>query len=445
MKIIEDYAFYGCTGLTSFVIHDSVTSIGTGAFGLCENLSSVTIPESVKSIGSEAFRECTSLSSITIPNSVTEIAELTFYGCTSLDSVTIGNSVASISEKAFYCCSGLTSIDIPNSVKIIGESAFEGCRGLTEVFIPDSVTTICDRAFSGCELLLILIPQSVTKFGYMPFDAKFLIKASKPLGEDNENYGADKVIYGVAYDDFYVYADEGKTWIAAYLGDGDKVNIPETVVGIDPDAFYYCDGLKYNRYDNADYLGNKQNPYLALMSTGFFYEGFRTINDSCKIIVQYAFISSCELTSLTIPNSVKTIESEAFTGCKKLSSIYVPKSVSLMCETAFTGCDDLTIYCEAESQPNGWNSNWNPDDRPVVWGATMPTAVNESAANAVNIYAYDNTIIIENATDEIRVYDSTGNLICRDSIHRIRTEITINNTGIYIVKTGNVVKRVMVH
>ena len=87
----------------------------------------------------------------------------------------------------------------------------------------------------------------------------------------------------------------------------------------------------------------------------------------------------------------------------------------------------------------------NTDNSPVVWGATMPTAINESAANAVNIYACDNTIIIENATDEIRVYDSMGKLICRDAMDRIRSEITINNPGIYIVKTGGTVKRVVVN
>ena len=62
-----------------------------------------------------------------------------------------------------------------------------------------------------------------------------------------------------------------------------------------------------------------------------------------------------------------------------------------------------------------------------------------------NIYAYGNTIVVENATGEIRVYDAMGKLICMDTTNRVRAEITINDTGIYIVKTGNVVKRVMVN
>ena len=82
----------------------------------------------------------------------------------------------------------------------------------------------------------------------------------------------------------------------------------------------------------------------------------------------------------------------------------------------------------------------------IVWeSATEPsTPITESAANAVNIYAYGRNIVVENATDEICVYNAMGKLICRDAINRVRTEIPIKGTGVYIVKTGNVVKRVMV-
>ena len=73
------------------------------------------------------------------------------------------------------------------------------------------------------------------------------------------------------------------------------------------------------------------------------------------------------------------------------------------------------------------------------------TAVTESAANAVNIYATGKTIVVENATEEIRVYNAMGALVCRDAINRVRTETPINGTGVYIVKTGNVVKRVVVN
>ena len=38
-----------------------------------------------------------------------------------------------------------------------------------------------------------------------------------------------------------------------------------------------------------------------------------------------------------------------------------------------------------------------------------------------------------------------GALVGRDAINRVPTEIPVNGTGVYIVKTGGVVKRVMVN
>ena len=130
---IGDYAFYGCSSLTSVTIPNSVMSIGRRAFYGCTDLTSVTIPNNVTSIGNYAFRDCNGLTSITIPNSVTSIEDGAFYECRGLTSVTIGNSVTSIGDYAFTRCSGLISVTIGSSVTNIGEYAFSGCTGLTSV------------------------------------------------------------------------------------------------------------------------------------------------------------------------------------------------------------------------------------------------------------------------------------------------------------------------
>ena len=81
----------------------------------------------------------------------------------------------------------------------------------------------------------------------------------------------------------------------------------------------------------------------------------------------------------------------------------------------------------------------------AVWEKENNTSVAETAANAINIYARGNTIIVENATDEIRVYNAMGALVCGDVACRVRAEINVNGAGVYIVKVGNVAKRVMVN
>ena len=167
---LGDYAFYGCSGLTSLTIPSSVTSIGKAAFSGCSGLTSLTIPSGVTSIGEAAFSGCSGLTSLTIPSSVTSIGNYAFYDCSSLTSLTIPSSVTSIGYAAFYDCSSLTSLTIPSSVTSIGEAAFSGCSGLTSLTIPSGVTSIGEAAFSGCSgLTSLTIPSGVTSIGEAAF------------------------------------------------------------------------------------------------------------------------------------------------------------------------------------------------------------------------------------------------------------------------------------
>ena len=168
---IGHYAFGGCSSLTSITIPDSVTSISDHAFYGCSSLTSVTIPASVTSIDYNAFDGCSSLTSITIPDSVTSISGYAFYGCTSLASITIPDSVISIEEWAFGGCTSLTSVTIPDSVISIEQGAFWDCSSLTSITIPDSVTSIGHYAFEGASSLTsVTIPTSVTSISSYAFD-----------------------------------------------------------------------------------------------------------------------------------------------------------------------------------------------------------------------------------------------------------------------------------
>ena len=75
---IGDFAFDGCSSLTSITIPNSVMSIGNSAFAWCEGLTSISIPNSVTSIGWEAFNGCSSLKSIKIPKGLTNIGSDAF-------------------------------------------------------------------------------------------------------------------------------------------------------------------------------------------------------------------------------------------------------------------------------------------------------------------------------------------------------------------------------
>ena len=59
---IGDYAFYGCSSLTSVELPETITSIGDFAFGGCTSLKpGITIPENVESLGAYVFTNCPNL------------------------------------------------------------------------------------------------------------------------------------------------------------------------------------------------------------------------------------------------------------------------------------------------------------------------------------------------------------------------------------------------
>lgn len=170
VSCIGSGAFYDCKSLHSIVIPDSVSCIGDCVFFHCESLSSVVIPDGVTSIGDYAFSGCCSLTDIVIPDSVTSIGESAFEGCTSLSSLVIPDSVTRIGNGAFNACYSLSNIVIPNGVTRIGSWTFGYCSSLSNIILPDGVTSIGDGAFVGCtSLKSLVIPNGVTRIGTWTF------------------------------------------------------------------------------------------------------------------------------------------------------------------------------------------------------------------------------------------------------------------------------------
>ena len=124
--------------------------IGEFAFSGCSGLTSLTLPAGITEIDSYAFQHCSGLTSLTLPAGITKIGEFAFVGCSGLTSLNLPDGITKIGYEAFSGCSGLTSLTIPDGITSIGGSAFSGCSGLTSLTIPSSITYISGSAFAGC-------------------------------------------------------------------------------------------------------------------------------------------------------------------------------------------------------------------------------------------------------------------------------------------------------
>ena len=342
---IGRYAFQSCEGLVSMVVPGNVKAIQGLTFGSCFNLADVTIEEGVTDIETQAFSWCTSLKNINIPNSITKIGVEAFYGCTELENIIVSENntafksidgnlyskdgkillmyamgkriaefiipegVLTIGEYAFAHYAENISVIMSNSIVSIEQRAFYQCTGLNNVKLSNNLVSIGENAFGGCTgLKSTVLPRSITKIDTWAFSVSAILfceAESKP----------DK-------------------WSLAWTNNESTVLWGVIRLGKTDDGLLWCEQVNPSR------------------------------------ITIYGFED--KKTTVTIPSeingvSITEIKERAFANCSSLISIVIPDGIAIIGADAFVECTNLTIYCEVETQPSGWSSDWNSSDCTVEW------------------------------------------------------------------------------
>ena len=331
---IGEYAFDGCTGLTSITIPDSVTSIGDYAFTGCTGLVDIAVAKGNAKYHSsgDCIIETNSRTLVlgcqnsVIPSdgSVTRIGDNSFYYCEQLHSISIPDSVTSIGEWAFFYCTELTSITIPDSVTSIGNCAFQNCSGLTSVTIGNGVTSIGDSAFA-----------STAWYNNQP----------------NGLVYAGKVAYeykGTMPDNTTITLKEGTLGIAGGAFDHCKgltsITIPDSVTSIGSASFSNCSELVNITVADGNTKYHSAGNCLIETESKTLIAGCKNsiipADGSVISIGWYAFSGCTSLTNIAIPDRVISIGWYAFLGCTSLTSITIPDSVTSIGEGAFAYCTE---------------------------------------------------------------------------------------------------------
>ena len=369
---ISEYAFYGCTGLTSVTIPDGVTSIGGSVFRGCTGLTSITIPDSVTSIGSYAFSSCRGLISITIPDSVTSIGQLAFSNCTRLTAVYITDLAKWCGITFAYADSNplcyahnlyvngvlVTKLVIPEGVTSIGNYAFDGCTSLTSITIPDSVTSIGQYAFRNCTANVVWgDAPAITTLGQYAF-----------YGYSGPSITIPDSVTSIGGSAFY-----GCTGLTS-------ITIPDSVTSIGDRAFQNCYKLVevYNRSALTITQGSSDNgyvgyyakaiytaPYVSKLSTD--ENGYILYTDGeTKSLIGYTGTD----TVLTLPGGITEINQYAFYGCTGLTSIIIPDGVTSIGRYAFYYRTELTSITISDSVASIGVYAFSYCRAEIVWGDT---------------------------------------------------------------------------
>lgn len=367
---IGEFAFYGCTALTSITIPDSVIRVGDSAFFRCSNLTGITLPDGVTSIGRDAFNQCKNLASVTIGDGMTSVGDGAFYACASLASITIPASVTDIGNGAFGFCNDLAKITVaPDNSNYADEDgilftkskdilmAYPAKRRETSYAIPTSVTSIGNFAFSSnCNLTSITIPASVTSIGDSEFSyCSSLTKIA--VDPDNPNYvDVDGVLYTRSMNTLIAYpVKKAET----------SYTIPDSVTGISNSAFSGCANLTNVTIPSSVAQIGREAFYHCVSLTSV------VIPEGVTDIWQATFSGCTSLTNVTIPDSITSIMDSAFRNCTSLTGVTIPDSVNSIGWSVFYGCDNVTVYGKAGSYAEQYCEE---NEIPFIAGAMPGTA-----------------------------------------------------------------------
>ncbi len=333
LKSIGALAFYN-TAIDSIALPSTLETINSRAFKNCKKLGFVSIPDSVTYIGYEVFMNNVSLTGFTLSANINYINAMMFSGCTALENITIPTTVYAIKSNAF-ANSGLKTVDFENSDYLYASGAlasniFAGCTELTV------------NAWSSSPAHKLAISKgytfkakNTTKFKYaMNADGTITVTG---LYDSTTNANIPETIDGYTVTAIGKNAFRGKSEIKsasipstvttlggrAFSGTSITwINIPESMVTIDYQAFENCTKLEY-----VTFLGEN----LDLINTA-------------------AFNGCIALKSVVgLDKSALEVGRNAFANCSSLKSLSLSSDVTSINSTAFTGATNLTISCKKDS------------------------------------------------------------------------------------------------
>lgn len=275
----------------------------------------------------------------------------------------------------------VTSQDIPEGITKIGNGAFKNTTSLKSVSIPNSVTSIGDNAFQYSGITSIHLPNSVTHIGDEAFDGSQLSAT---------------------------------------------LTIPTTVTEIGKGAFSKCSKLSKVLY-NA--ISAENNDGLGF----FYYSSVNTIiiGNEVQKIPAYAFSTTVNIETITIPESVTYIGEFAFSSCDLLTEVNYNATNVSNCYYSFTGCNKLTTF------NIGNNVQTLPD---YICADTKITSINiPNSVTSIGSYAFNDckeltSVIIPNSVTSIGLMAFAGcsnltSITMPNSIETIE-ETTFSGSGL---------------
>ncbi len=362
VKIIDDFAFYNCKSIQDISFSNNIVYVGYLAFYGCENLEfieynsckylsyddnpyyvliecnqedakeieKIDVNFNTKLISTGAFAKCVNLKSITLPfvgSNLSDANDILYqyplgyiFGDSNLieylklnenvefntdnsELINLMNPINQIyyednytyyKNSTYYFPSNLEKVIVIDGC--INFGVFSNCETIVEIELGGNGTFIGKEAFYNCSRLEILnIPNSIKDIGDFAF-----------IGCSNLS----------------------------------SIVLPNNLSSIGKNIFEGCSHLKYNVYNDGNYVGTSINPYLIFISVNRNEITSIDIHNDTKYIYEKAFYNNEYLENVNLTNSIIDIGYRAFYGCSKLKAINIPSNIKDLTDL-FYGCVSL--------------------------------------------------------------------------------------------------------
>ena len=380
VRIVDDAAFYGCSGLSTLFVGRGLVYVYSSAFSICNITTLYYNADSVSNYSDFFGNEITTL---TLGSNVRIIPNSIFNGCNNISGpLVLPSGVERVGRYAFYNCDGVTSITIPYSVQFIGEDAFRGCDSLTAIYFDAS----------NCS-----IQNNNSPFGsaYGDHPKPFIVNFGGAVVKIPDN-----IFRGCNYLSSFTIGG-GTTAIGDYAFAScrrlQSIVIPYPISVIGSHAFSYCDSVTTLTLPNS--LDSIANDAFSQMSSLQRVDFMGTAEQWCGIVFKSnpvstsrcLYINNQPVEYLILAAGATKVNANAFKRCNSLRRINTGHACSVIEESAFNDCDSLhTVIFGSGLDSIGYQAFYycNNIDSVVCLSTVPPAIVNGS------FHYYGNTVTL---------------------------------------------------
>ena len=394
VKEMEVQVFYGCQNLINVNISTQLKVISGYTFQNC-GFKEIELPEGVNVINPYAFYNCSNLTTIKFPSTVYSVYGTAFLECRNLKNIEIAEGNKNlILENGILLCEN--DINKQTEMIIILEEAID--TETNTFVVPDSVTLLQDEILNQyTNIKTVQIPTSVQTISplFIGKEVTNVVIANNPryevIGNAVYTKGTEnEAVTMVRYfgNEEIVNVKEGTEIIGEYCFEDKNLSqiiLPETLEEIQQQAFLYCNNLKslslgekVKTFNSMSIYGSgieeiilsENHPYfrieegaicngekvkalynkegtvfispLKVLETIETYEIPSNVVEGIEVkeIADRAFHNQNQMKNIVIPSTVQKI-GDSFNFCSSLEKIEIPNSVTTIHNDCFSNATNL--------------------------------------------------------------------------------------------------------